>query len=443
NAQRFKHEALSDGSYRFHSELNTGKCLQLSKASKVGAVQLELSTCADELQQKFTFLDVTAKKDVTVGQKMMQAQHSGLCLEVDADASGEVTGIQQNSCRESPNQILEFKDVGSEQVEIRTVSGGCLGSDQSTLSDDDDLMQVECKGEAAQRWTYSGTKDAGFEFHSAANTNLCLEVNTAMPKSRALIRAAKCSGAAQQKFKVFIKESTFVNTAALVPTVEEKCYIRMKIDLSAASATDSKALQEGLGPVFLDELHKRTNLVCAQLYGDQKDFTPIRFLRVIADPKMGGAYVTGHKYGKLMAIGSEFIGSTLKNDRNGKIVYSGLVVHELTHVYQKSPTSSDGSDKGLIEGMADTVRMYEGLSDPNWPTRDKSGPWNKGYERTGMFLMYVDQKVPGFKRKLNQALGGVWTKDTFKSLSGKSPEEWWALYIADSSCNSSNYICGQ
>ncbi|RYZ49313.1 MAG: hypothetical protein EOP07_24630, partial [Proteobacteria bacterium] len=40
NAQRFKHEALSDGSYRFHSELNTGKCLQLSKASKVGAVQL-------------------------------------------------------------------------------------------------------------------------------------------------------------------------------------------------------------------------------------------------------------------------------------------------------------------------------------------------------------------------------------------------------------------
>ncbi|RYZ50525.1 MAG: hypothetical protein EOP07_22815, partial [Proteobacteria bacterium] len=443
NAQRFKHEALSDGSYRFHSELNTGKCLQLSKASKVGAVQLELSTCVDEVQQKFTFLDVTAKKDVTVGQKMMQAQHSGLCLEVDADASGEVTGIQQNSCRESPNQILDFKDVGSEQVEIRTVSGGCMGSDQTTLSDDDDLMQVECKGAATQRWTYSGTKDAGFEFHSAANPNLCLEVNTAMPKSRALIRAAKCSGAAQQKFKVFIKESTFVNTAALVPTVEEKCYIRMKIDLSAASTADSKAMQEGLGPVFLDELHKRTNLVCAQLYGDQKDFTPIRFLRVIADPKMGGAYVTGHKYGKLMAIGSEFIGSTLKNDKNGKIVYSGLVVHELTHVYQKSPTSSDGSDNGLIEGMADTVRMYEGLGDPNWPTRDKSGPWNKGYERTGMFLIYVDQKVPGFKRKLNQALGGVWTKDTFKSLSGKSPEEWWALYIADSSCNSSNSICGQ
>ena len=124
-------------------------------------------------------------------------------------------------------------------------------------------------------------------------------------------------------------------------------------------------------------------------------------------------------------------------------LFSGLLVHELTHVFQKFPSKSDGSDKGVTEGIADAVRMRTRFPAPNWPKRDKVGPWDRGYQRTGMFLLYIDQKVPGFINKVNMARGGEWTKETIKSISGKSPEEWWTLYVADPTCSSSNYICGE
>ena len=83
----------------------------------------------------------------------------------------------------------------------------------------------------------------------------------------------------------------------------------------------------------------------------------------------------------------------------------GVLLHELTHVYQLSPQGIGSYDEDRVnwcftEGMADAVRVANGGFTPD--DRPRGGSYMDGYRITGFFLVWLrDNKDPDFLRKFN------------------------------------------
>lgn len=93
----------------------------------------------------------------------------------------------------------------------------------------------------------------------------------------------------------------------------------------------------------------------------------------------------------------------IRHDRsNQRHEILGVMCHELVHCFQ---WNAEGTcDGGLIEGIADWVRLRAGLAAVHWK-RDVDGDWNGGYQHTGFFLEYLEQRFgPGTVRSINACL---------------------------------------
>ncbi|KAI9002170.1 peptidase of plants and bacteria-domain-containing protein [Hyaloraphidium curvatum] len=107
----------------------------------------------------------------------------------------------------------------------------------------------------------------------------------------------------------------------------------------------------------------------------------------------------------------------------------GVLVHELVHVWQHSTLNN--LPGGLIEGLADLVRLRHRLSPPHW-REGRSDNWLAGYQTTGFFLDWIEKRHPGFVERLNAYCGseGEWNQDCIWWLAGKSVGELWDEYQA-------------
>lgn len=81
---------------------------------------------------------------------------------------------------------------------------------------------------------------------------------------------------------------------------------------------------------------------------------------------------------------------------------TGVLTHELVHCYQWNAHGS--CPGGLIEGIADWVRLRCDLSPPHWK-REIGGDWDRGYQHTAYFLEYLETRFgEGTVRKVNEKL---------------------------------------
>ncbi|KAI0893866.1 BSP-domain-containing protein [Annulohypoxylon nitens] len=82
---------------------------------------------------------------------------------------------------------------------------------------------------------------------------------------------------------------------------------------------------------------------------------------------------------------------------------SGVLFHELVHCYQYNARGS--APGGLIEGIADWVRLRSDLAPPHWNRDRVPGRWDAGYDATAFFLEYLEQRFgEGTVRQLNEKL---------------------------------------
>ncbi|KAL8719552.1 MAG: hypothetical protein Q9225_003451 [Loekoesia sp. 1 TL-2023] len=106
----------------------------------------------------------------------------------------------------------------------------------------------------------------------------------------------------------------------------------------------------------------------------------------------------------------------------------GVLVHEMVHCWQWSAYGTAPS--GLIEGIADFVRLKAGLSPPHWK-EERSDKWDQGYQHTGYFLDWVEtQYGEGSVRRVNEALMNKrYDEEAFwTGLFGKGVHELWKEY---------------
>lgn len=108
---------------------------------------------------------------------------------------------------------------------------------------------------------------------------------------------------------------------------------------------------------------------------------------------------------------------------------SGVLYHEMTHVWQWDGNGE--ANGGLIEGIADYVRLKAGYVPSHWVKPGQGDRWDRGYDVTAYFLDYCESLRCGFVAELNKMMrSSGYSDEFFFYLLGKRVDQLWSEYKA-------------
>ncbi|KAL3265136.1 hypothetical protein ABHI18_000120 [Aspergillus niger] len=172
---------------------------------------------------------------------------------------------------------------------------------------------------------------------------------------------------------------------------------------------------------------------------------PTRSVTLLLRAIDGVAYTTGTELDndhKEIHLSLSYIRTiTTNNNPNPTAELTGVLTHELVHCYQHTAppdsTTTPQPPGGLVEGIADFVRLKAGLEPPHWKrpasAKERAGKWDQGYQHTAYFLAWLeDVKIGrGAVGMLNDRLLRVGYGDGFwEGLFGMGVLELWEEYGA-------------
>lgn len=143
----------------------------------------------------------------------------------------------------------------------------------------------------------------------------------------------------------------------------------------------------------------------------------------------GVAYTTGSDLDddhKEIHFSSDYISHIDSSRRTDEIL--GVLTHEMVHCFQWNAKGT--CNGGLIEGIADWVRLNSNLSPPHW-RQEATGDWDAGYQHTAYFLQYVEERYgEGTIRRLNEKLrkDKYDDKSCWTELIGRPVDQLWRDY---------------
>lgn len=111
-----------------------------------------------------------------------------------------------------------------------------------------------------------------------------------------------------------------------------------------------------------------------------------------------------------------------------KSEFTGVLYHEMAHVWQWN--GAGNAPGGLIEGIADFVRLKSGYIPSHWVKPGQGDRWDQGYDVTARFLDYCNGLRNGFVAELNKKMRTGYSDHFFKELLGKSVDQLWREYQA-------------
>ncbi|CAE6417579.1 unnamed protein product [Rhizoctonia solani] len=166
--------------------------------------------------------------------------------------------------------------------------------------------------------------------------------------------------------------------------------------------------------------------VLMELYDKETVPKRVKFLRVIIKETNGVAATSGDEIRKTIVFNAKYIAQV---GRRAKDEILGVIRHEVVHCFQHDAQGT--APGGLIEGVADFVRLRAGFAPPHWKRGDGGGRWDSGYERTAFFLDWLERtKGAGTVKKINVGLSeGKYQEGCFwKQVLGESVDSLWERY---------------
>ena len=156
----------------------------------------------------------------------------------------------------------------------------------------------------------------------------------------------------------------------------------------------------------------------------------VRSITLVLKPMNGVAYTTGTELDddhKEIHFSLDYISRVSKDDRVVAEI-EGVLTHEMVHVWQHNGKGK--APGGLIEGVADFIRLKAGYAPPHWK-REPGMKWDAGYEQTAYFLEWLEAVYgTGKVRDVNDKLREEEYQETtfWKDLFGQSIETLWKAY---------------
>ena len=169
--------------------------------------------------------------------------------------------------------------------------------------------------------------------------------------------------------------------------------------------------------------------VLSLLYPTSTSWLPTRSVTLILESLHGVAYTTGMSLDndhKEIHLSTDYIASIAPERIADEI--TGVVVHEMVHCWQHNGRGT--CPGGLIEGIADWVRLRAEYAPPHWK-QVAEGEWDQGYQVTGYFLQWLEEKRgKGSVSKINEALRETeyQEEDFWTDLFGKKVGALWEEY---------------
>ena len=114
---------------------------------------------------------------------------------------------------------------------------------------------------------------------------------------------------------------------------------------------------------------------------------------------------------------------------NVKTEITGVLYHESAHIWQWNG-NGQSTPGGLIEGIADYVRLKAGYAPSHWVKPGQGDRWDQGYDVTARFLDYCNSLRNGFVAELNKKLRNGYSANFFVELLGKNVDQLWKDYKA-------------
>ncbi|KAJ6541837.1 hypothetical protein B0H19DRAFT_1174874 [Mycena capillaripes] len=143
----------------------------------------------------------------------------------------------------------------------------------------------------------------------------------------------------------------------------------------------------------------------------------------------GVAYTFGSQTEKEIHFSLDHIVNSASRARHEIL---GVLVHEVVHCYQYNGNGT--APGGLIEGIADFVRLHADLAPPHWKRAPApTDKWDAGYQTTAYFLDWIEERRGvGAIRALNGALRETnYDDEMFMILAGEPVRELWRRYKAE------------
>ncbi|KAI1855882.1 hypothetical protein JX265_012145 [Neoarthrinium moseri] len=156
---------------------------------------------------------------------------------------------------------------------------------------------------------------------------------------------------------------------------------------------------------------------------------PTRSVTLILRDMGGVAYTTGTDLDddhKEIHLSLRYVAGLPKERHTHEI--TGVLTHELVHCYQW--TGQGQAPGGLIEGIADWVRLRCELAPPHWK-RETGGRWDGGYQHTAYFLAYLEGRFgEDTVRRVNESLRTTKYEEKrfWTELLGRPVEQLWEDY---------------
>lgn len=211
-----------------------------------------------------------------------------------------------------------------------------------------------------------------------------------------------------------------------VPALPRKPLLRLEIrDLSSKGSLAFLSL-----PSSGSVLQNAVEATLAWLYTPCSIIPQTRSITLILRDMPGVAYTTGSDIDsdhKEIHFSTSYIEGQMHKDGFEKEVM-GVITHEMVHCWQWNARGS--CPGGLIEGIADFVRLRAGFVPPHWK-KEAGGDWDAGYQHTGYFLDYLERRFgDGTVVKINETLRDrVYKEKTFwEECIGCAVDELWEEY---------------
>ena len=107
---------------------------------------------------------------------------------------------------------------------------------------------------------------------------------------------------------------------------------------------------------------------------------------------------------------------------------TGVLYHEMVHIWQWN--GGGRAPGGLIEGIADFVRLRAGYAPSHWVQPGRGDRWDQGYDVTARFLDYCNGLRSGFVAELNKKMRNGYSDNFFVELLNKPVNQLWSEYKA-------------
>lgn len=143
----------------------------------------------------------------------------------------------------------------------------------------------------------------------------------------------------------------------------------------------------------------------------------VRSVTLILRPMGGVAYTTGLALDDLhkeIHLSLDYICNYIKDPARFRDETIGVITHEMVHAFQHN--CHGAAPGGLIEGMADFVRLKAGLAPPHWKKipEERGKKWDEGYQKTAWFLEWLEETHgEGTVSRMNDTMKGHYDEKQF------------------------------